>query len=814
MVGKGGINLMDQDTSLEKSNTKGFVQGEIVFTIYENANEHFSIAKIKIHDTNEDYKEQEIVGKGHFINLQKGVSYQFYGQLTHHAKFGVQYDITSYQTFVPETEEAVIAYLSSDIFHGIGKKTAESIVEHLGENAIKKILEQPNLLDDIPNLNKKTKKNLITTLQENQGFEAIAVELTRYGIGLKMAQVLYKQYGEETLSIIHQNPYQFIYDIEGFGFLTADKIAEINRMDKTNVHRLRASCIYALQMSMNDGHVFLPLEECLRIMHDILMLTSVTDEELIEQILYLNNEKHIIKQDDFIYLASLYYAEDNFSGHIRRVLEKEIKTEITDAELMKWIGDIEEDEAISYGVEQFEAIKRAIESKLMLLTGGPGTGKTTVIKGILKVYATIHDVSLDRHDYDSQADFPFILTAPTGRAAKRLQESTGIKATTIHRLLGWDGHRSFEKNEHEKLSGSFLIIDEFSMVDIWLANQLFKAVPDNMQILMVGDEDQLPSVGPGEVLADLFSSKLIPNVTLNEVYRQKEGSKIIQLAHLIKQDQLSVADLEKAQDFSFIPCETNQVADAVTTIIQKAKAKGIDMNDIQILAPMYRTVAGINTINEQIQEIVNPKSKNKRERQVKDATFRVGDRVIQLVNQPEDGVYNGDIGEIIQIFRAKETEDKQEQILIAFDDNEVLYSRSNYFNFKHAYCISIHKSQGSEFPIVILPVVRAYRRMLKKNLLYTAITRSKQSLILCGEMDEFFQGVETLDTNTRNTTLQERLVLKIASPRESKEVLHVEKKQVVKTPPIEKQAREEENEHILEIDPNIEDDGLSPYDFM
>lgn len=788
---------MDNDISQEESNNKGFVQGEIMFTIYENAAEHFSIAKIKIHDTNEKYEEKEIVGKGHFTNLQKGVVYQFFGQLIQHAKFGLQYDVSAYQTFVPETEEAVIAYLSSDIFQGVGKKSAQAIVDALGENAITRILDNPDVLNDIPHLKNKMKTDLVHTLQENQGFESIAVELTRYGIGLKMAQVLYKQYREETLTLIHRNPYQFLYDIEGFGFLTADKIAEINQMDRADQHRLRASCIYALQISINDGHVYLPIDECLQKMQEILLLNSVTDEELLEQITSLVDEKRVIRQDDFIYLESLYYAEDHFSGHVERVLEKQIETETTDAELMKWIGDIEEEEALSYGEEQFQAIKQAIHSKLMLLTGGPGTGKTTVIKGILKVYSEMHDVSLNRHDYEKQADFPFILTAPTGRAAKRLQESTGIKAMTIHRLLGWDGHNNFEKNEYEQLSGSFIIIDEFSMVDIWLANQLFKAVPNHMQILMVGDEDQLPSVGPGQVLADLLSSNLIPNVTLNEVYRQKEGSKIIHLAHLIKQDKLMRDDLSKDKDFSFIPCQTRQVVEVVSTIVQKAVAKGLNINDIQILAPMYRTDAGINAINQQIQEIVNPKANKKRERQIKDAIYRVGDRVIQLVNQPEDGVYNGDIGEIVQIFTAKENEDKQEQILIAFEDTEVLYSRGNYLNFMHAYCISIHKSQGSEFPIVILPVVRSYRRMLRKNLLYTALTRSKQSLIMCGEMDAFMQGIETFDSNTRYTTLKERLALKVTSI--SPEVVDdAEVTEVV-------QATTEQDE---------EADNISPFDFM
>jgi len=785
---------MDKEYSQEQSHTRGFVQGEIMFTIYENSAEHFSIAKIRIHETNEAYEEKEIVGKGHFINLQKGVVYQFYGQLVHHSKFGLQYDISAYQTFVPETTEAVIDYLSSDIFYGVGKRTAQSIVDKLGENAITRILDNPDVLQDIPNVNKKTRKQLVDTLQENQGFEQVAVELTRFGVGLKMAQILYQTYREETLTYLYRNPYQFIYDIEGFGFLTADKIAEINGMDKQNEHRLRASCIYALQQSVLDGHVYLPLEECIERMHAILLLDSVTNEMLLEHITNLTDAKQVIRQDDFLYLDSLYYAEDNFSAHVERILSKEIETQATDAELMKWIGEIEEEEVLSYGEEQFQAIKKAIHSKLMLLTGGPGTGKTTVIKGILKVYGEMHDVSLDRHDYDKQADFPFILTAPTGRAAKRLQESTGLKAMTIHRLLGWDGQKHFEKNEHEQLSGDYIIIDEFSMVDIWLANQLFKAVPDHMQILMVGDDDQLPSVGPGQVLADLFSSKLIPNIILTEVYRQKEGSKIIQLAHLIKQDKLELDHLKKDEDFSFIPCQTNQVVEVVSTIVQKALTKGIAMQDIQILAPMYRTNAGINTINQHIQQIVNPPNKNKRERRINEAVYRVGDRVIQLVNQPEDGVYNGDIGEIVQIFRAKENEEKQEQIVVSFDDNEVVFTRTNYLNFMHAYCISIHKSQGSEFPIVIMPVVRAYRRMLRKNLLYTAITRSKQSLILCGEMDAFMKGIQTYDSDTRYTTLKERLQFKV-NPENV----------------IPSSAKESSKKEIT-LEPDSED--FSPFDFM
>lgn len=765
---------------------EGYMKGEVLFTIYEDADNLFSIVKIKIHETNEPYEEKEIVGKGHFIQLQKGVVYQFYGNLVDHPKFGRQYDIETYETVIPETKEAIVQFLSSDLFYGIGKKTASSIVNTLGEQAIQKILDNPDVLFSVPNLKKTTIESLVETLRKYQGFERVAVQLTKYGISLKMAQTIYSKYRDETLTFLQQNPYQFVFDIEGFGFLTADKIGELNGIAKTDKNRIRASCIHALQLSVLEGHVYLPLEECALNMKNVLRTEEITEETILEQIEQLSNEKIIILKDGKVYLRSLYYAEDHFSSHIKRILNKKLDTEVTDAELMKLIGEIEEEESLSYGIEQFEAIKQAIHSKLMILTGGPGTGKTTVIKGILKVYAKIHNLSIYPHDYDKSSDYPFILTAPTGRAAKRLQESTGLKAQTIHRLLGWDGNNSFEKNEYDKLSGKFLIVDEFSMVDTWLANHLFKAIPNDMQILLVGDEDQLPSVGPGQVLSDLLRSGLIPYVKLTEVYRQKEGSKIIQIAHKIKNNTCTEFDLTKADDFSFIPCKPHQVIDVVTTVIQRAKEKGVQASDIQILAPMYKTEAGIHTINKHIQQLLNPPSKSKRERTFNDVVYRVGDRVIQLVNQPEDGVYNGDIGEIIQIFSARETADKQEQIVVSFDDKEVVYTRNDYINFMHAYCISIHKSQGSEFPIVVLPVIHTYRRMLRKNLLYTAITRSTKSLIICGEVDAFIDGIETIDTDNRYTTLEQLLQLKL-------------------------EGNTEDDIDIIEQD---EVDSLSPYDFM
>ncbi|MBR3118368.1 SF1B family DNA helicase RecD2 [Oceanobacillus profundus] len=746
---------MEQDQ--QTMDEQGYIKGEILYTIFHNEAEHFSIIKIRVQDTNEDFKEKEIVAKGYFSNLQEQTPYFFYGTFERHARFGLQYKVSSYKTIVPNTKDGLVAYLSSDLFYGIGKKTAERIVEHLGETAITQILNDGSILQGVPGLKKETAERLASSIQENQGFEHIAVYLANYGVGLKMAQRIYKEYKDEAIEVLEEDPYQYVFAIEGFGFRTADDIARQNGLSMTHPNRIGAGCIYILQKCIQDGHVYIPIEFCVDQVGELLSIHSEEVRIITEQMEELNKEKKVIMKDTKVYLPSLYYAEDGFAANLKRIMEKPIKDETPLAEMMKITGDIEESEVLSYGKEQFSAINQSLHSKVMILTGGPGTGKTTVIKGILKAYATIHDVSLNPKDYDDPAEFPFVLTAPTGRAAKRLNESTGLPALTIHRLLGWNGSNGFNKDEQEQLSGKILIVDEFSMVDIWLANSLFKAIPDEMQVLLVGDEDQLPSVGPGQVLTDLLNSKLLPLVRLNEVYRQKEGSKIIQLAHEIKNNQLTVQSLQNDKDFSFIACNEHQMLQVVTSIFTKAKEKGLDVKEIQVLAPMYRSQAGITMINQQLQQLINPKTKTKREVKYHDVVYRVGDKVIQLVNQPEDGVYNGDIGEVVAIFREEENVDNVEQVVIAFDDKEVVYERNNYINFTHAYCISIHKSQGSEFPIVILPVVSTYYRMLRKNLLYTAITRSKESLIICGEQQAFLKGIQTMDTNKRYTSLKEQL---------------------------------------------------------
>jgi exodeoxyribonuclease V alpha subunit len=760
--------MMLNEETAEKEKT-GYIKGELLHTIFHNENEHFSIAKIKILETNEDYEEKSIVAKGYFSNLHEETAYSFFGRFEKHPKFGLQYHVDTYKTFVPGTKEGLIAYLSSDMFYGIGKKTAARIVDKLGEAAISKISNDARVLTGIPGLKKETAETLAKTLQENQGFEHVVVYLAKYGIGLKLAQKVYKEYKDEAIQILEEDPYQYVFDIEGFGFQTADQIAAQNGLSLTHPNRIGAGCMYVLEKSIQEGHVYLPVDELSGRVIDLLRHPdhALTTDIVLGRTEELSKEKKLIMHEGNVYLPSLYYAEDGFASHLQRIITGIVEEKTTLAELMTITGEIEEAEVISYGKDQFDAINQALHAKVMILTGGPGTGKTTVVKGILHAYSVIHGKPLKKSEYEDKADYPYVLCAPTGRAAKRLTESTGLPAVTIHRLLGWDGQKSFEKNEQEKLDGRILIVDEFSMVDIWLANNLFKAIPDDMQVLLVGDEDQLPSVGPGQVLSDLLAGDLIPSVSLNEVYRQKEGSKIIQLAHEIKNDTCSKEALRNDRDFSFIPCTEAQMLDAVTKIYTKATEKGIDPRDIQVLAPMYRSQAGITAINKHLQELINPKSRTKREKRVNDVIFRVGDKVIQLVNQPEDGVFNGDIGEIAAIFEEDENVEQVEQLVIAFEDKEVVYERKDYINLMHAYCISIHKSQGSEFSIVLMPVVTAYRRMLRKNLLYTAITRSKRSLIICGEPEAFLKGIRTKDTNKRYTSLKMQLTARLKNIAES-----------------------------------------------
>lgn len=800
---------METQDSLDLFAEQGkFIKGKHLVTIFHNEQNLYTVLRIRVEETNDQYEEKEAVITGYFPKIHEQETYIFFGAFKDHPKFGIQFHASHYRKDIPQTKQGVAAYLSSEMFKGIGKKTAEKIVETLGENAISKILNQPSLLDSVPKLPPDKAKMLYDTLMEHQGLEQVMVALNQFGFGPQLSMRIYQVYKEETLVVIRQNPYQLVEDIEGIGFGRADELGSQLGIIGNHPDRIKAACLYTTDNeSMQNGHVYMETKDLLEKVKHLLEENQPSQIEFIaisNELIHLEEEGKLIIEEKRVYLPSLYFAEKGLVTSIQRILkQKEYEGQFPESEFLLALGNLEERLGVQYAATQKEAIQTALMSPMLILTGGPGTGKTTVIKGIVELYAELHGCSLDPKDYHKKdIPFPFLLAAPTGRAAKRMSESTGLPAVTIHRLLGFNGTEGFDQNDASPLEGKILIVDETSMVDIWLANQLFKALPENIQIILVGDEDQLPSVGPGQVLRDLLESERIPIVRLTDIYRQAEGSSIIELAHEIKKGYLSNHITVQQPDRSFIKCSTAQLSQVIEQVAQNAKKKGYAAKDIQVLAPMYKGPAGIDRLNVLLQQIFNPNPNGTRkELTFGDVKYRIGDKVLQLVNQPESNVFNGDIGEIISIFYAKENIEKQDMVLISFDGNEVTYTRQDLNQITHAYCCSIHKSQGSEFPIVILPISRSYYRMLRRKLIYTAITRSKQFLILCGDEEAFRIGVERSDEEKRQTTLCQKLREGI-----------VVNNQLGINENLQEGVTYEEN--LIQTDPMIGMENVTPYDFM
>lgn len=745
------LNLLD-DNDL-------FVSGEVLAIFFSNPSNFYKVILIEVDETNGEYAEDEIVITGNFGRIQEGASYQFYGSFTNHPKYGVQFKADRYETAQPSSSESIINYLSGPQFKGVGKKTAEKIVDELGTNCIDAIVENPNVLNQVDGVSKKQKNSIEEVLAEEYGMQKVILRLNQFGIDNTLAYRIYGKYEERTTEVIHENPYQLIQEIEGIGFNRADMIADHLDIASDSDERIQAAITYALFTICNDSGDTYAIEHYL-IQRTIEILEKsrpfIIDQELVEKNLQqLIDDSMIYEEEGRYFLSTLYHAEWGIVSSFEFLLDDE-KTPIDQKEFKEKISDLEFELDIEYGDSQKAAIKEALESPVFILTGGPGTGKTTVLEGIVHLYAELNDLSLDPYSYKDEA-FPILLAAPTGRAAKRMKESTGLPASTIHRLLGLTADDEDLMNDNGYvLEGELLIIDEMSMVDTFLANRLFQSVPQGMKVILVGDQDQLPSVGPGQVFRDLIDSGKIPQKELKEIYRQGDGSSIIPLAHEIKHNRLPADLLEKKKDRNFFPARSQSVVPIIETIVEKAIEKGYTANDIQVLAPMYKGPAGINILNERLQEIFNPNDGTRTEVQHIDTVYRIGDKVLQLQNDPENNVFNGDLGFITSITKAKYTELKTDIITVDFEGNEVDYLRSNWNKITLAYCCSIHKAQGSEYDIVILPLVSSYGRMLKKDILYTAITRASKSLSLIGEPQAFIRSVES-QQNLRNTGLKERL---------------------------------------------------------
>ena len=800
---------MEKQDSLDLFAEQGkYIKGKPIVTIFHNEQNLYTVLRIRVEETNEEYEDKEAVITGYFPIIHEQEHYIFYGEMKDHPKFGMQFHATHFRKDIPQTKQGVISYLSSEIFKGIGKKTAEKIVETLGNNAITKILNQPSLLDSVPKLPSEKAKDLYETLMEHQGLEQAMIALNQYGFGPQLSMKIFQAYKETTLDVIQSNPYQLVEDVEGIGFARADDLGFQLGISGNHPDRIKAGCLYILEQEcMQNGHVFVLAEDLLVKVQSLLEKRTqdqIEYKDITQELLKLETDGKIIVEEQRFYLPYLYYSEKGLVTSIQRLLQQtEYAETFPESEFLLALGSLEERLSVHYAPSQKEAIQTALMSPLLILTGGPGTGKTTVIKGIVELYGELHGCSLNPHDYKKEEPFPFLLTAPTGRAAKRMSESTGLPAVTIHRLLGWNGSEGFDHNEDNPLEGKILIVDESSMVDISLANKLFKALPEHIQVILVGDEDQLPSVGPGQVLKDLLRSKVIPTIRLTDIYRQAEGSSIIELAHEIKDGQLPENVSAPTKDRSFIKCQTGQIADVVQKVVLNAVQKGYSPRDIQVLAPMYKGPAGIDRLNTVLQEALNGNPDGSRKEIAYGETkYRVGDKVLQLVNQPDKHVFNGDMGEVVSVFYAKENTEKQDMVVVSFEGTEVTYTRQDLGQITLAYCCSIHKSQGSEFPIVILPVVKSYYRMLRRNLIYTAITRSKQFLILCGEEDALRTGVRRADEQMRQTTLMEKL--SGFTSIESAESVGIE----------EEQEEIPYEELLMNVDPMIGMEGVTPYLFM
>lgn len=727
-----------------------YFSGTIDRVIFENTSNFFKIILLEIDDTDSDFDDFEIIVTGTIADVIEGENYTFWGELTQHPKYGQQLKVERYQRAKPSSA-GLIKYFSSQHFKGIGKKTAEKIIHLYGDDPIDNILEDPDKLESISGLSKANRENLVSKLRLNYGAEQILAKLVEYGLNNKTAVQIFERYKEESLTVITENPYQLVEDIQGIGFKMADKLAEQVGINSDAPQRFRAALVHTLlETSIDKGDTYIEakelLEKSLFILEEVRQI-ELDPSQIAQELTQLISEDKVQNIGTKIFDNTLFYAESGIHKHLIRILDRPLEKEISSQDIQTEIKHIQAEFNINYDKAQKNAIQKAIQSKVFLLTGGPGTGKTTVINGIIKAYANLHQIDLQK------SDLPIILAAPTGRAARRMNELTGLPSATIHRHLGLNGDSEYQALD-DFLDCDLIIIDEFSMVDTWLANQLFSAIASNTQIVIVGDSDQLPSVGPGQVLADLLKINRLPQVSLTKIFRQSEDSTIVTLANQIRQGRLPTDFTAKKADRSYFEAQSTHIPQMIQKIVSSALKSGIDAQEIQILAPMYRGQAGITHLNKLMQDLLNPLN-NQLEFQFNDLHFRKGDKVLHLINDAQINVFNGDIGYITDLIPAKYTESKQDEMILDFDGTEINYPRNEWLKITLAYAMSIHKSQGSEFKVVILPVTRQSGRLLQRNLIYTAITRSKSKLVMLGEIAAFDNAIKNEGTK-RKTYLIER----------------------------------------------------------
>ena len=741
--------------------TEVYFKGVVEKIIFHNPDSMYYIASIEIKETDSAYTGDTIVVTGNMVDLQEDNSYVFKGEIVQNGKRGEQLKVSFYELDKLEGEN-LISYFASDQFKGIGPKKAMKIIEIYGDDPIDKILEDPSKLATISGLTQRVREAFVQTLKGDYQNQQTIAKIVSYGLTLPMATKLIKKYEDDTLNVINENPYLMTRSVKGFSFANADLLAKAIGIKGDSPFRIEAAFRQVLaSYSGETGDTYMLAGKLIPETYQLLVNSRPEEGQLITDELLKNLLNEFIEDRRFycdfdnadnnknkIFLYSSYMNEFKIVENVIRIMDSEGYIS-SNADIDSIIDEVEEEVGFSYDAIQRKAIKEAVTSKFFVLTGGPGTGKTTVINGILKTYEKIRRVKL-RNEKDIVK-----LLAPTGKAARRMGEATGLSASTIHSALGLTKDDEDSSLEQDYLECDFVIIDEFSMVDAWLGKQLFTNLSSRTQVLIVGDKDQLPSVGAGRVLGDFLEIDEVPSIRLQTTFRQGNDSSIISLATALNDGRLPNDFKLKKNDYSYIEGDARKIAAVIPQIFQVAMDKGFSPSDIQILAPMYRGEEGIDNLNQIMQDYLNPRKSHTLEfRYIENSFFRIGDKVLHLVNDINKGVSNGDVGYIRDLIPAKDSESKQDEIVIDFGGVDVSYARSDWDRITLAYAISIHKSQGSEFPVVIMPITNQAYKMLQRNLVYTGVTRAKQKLILLGSENAYLKAVRT-EGSKRNTFLKE-----------------------------------------------------------
>ena len=722
---------------------KNYIKGIFYRTIF-SSDSGYIIGLFKVKETNDpdmmDFINETITFTGYFHELTIDEKYIFYGELIDNFKYGLQYNVKEYERVMPEEKDAIIEFLSGDLFKGVGEKTAKSIVDTLGDDTLSLIEDNYQNLLIVPNMKEDKAKQIHETLTKyNQSYNII-IELNKIGFSIKDAMKIYNKYKDITMNIINDNLYNLMYDIPEISFNKIDALRSNLKIDDFDKRRVEAIVIYTMKnLCFNLGNTYLSYDEINTGINNF--LEKEINIELFDDVLNnLLENGQIIKDDDKYFLRDYYICENEIADTIYYLVNKK---DINYRDFDKEIDALEFHFDVKYNEKQKEAIKNAIFKNFSIITGSPGTGKTTIVQAIVELYRKKQGYS-----YDELCKH-LVLLAPTGRASKKLSESCLYPASTIHRFLKWNkDDNSFMINERNKSNVDFVIVDEVSMIDTSLLNSLLKGLKQNVKLVFIGDYNQLESVSPGKILKDLIDSDMINVTYLTEIYRQKDNSYISVLAKEINDNDLSEYFLEKKDDYSFLT--TDNIKDTVTKVCIKAIEKGYNSDDIQVLCPMYKGENGIDNLNRILQNIFNP-DRGQKYISHKDIIYRENDKILLLENDIDNNVFNGDIGYITKI--------EKNNIFIDFDGSVVKYTPKDFDKIKHGYVISIHKAQGSEFKIVILPICYQYRIMLYKKLIYTAVTRAKDNLTIIGDPKAFYFAVNNSYEIERKTNLLDKLIL-------------------------------------------------------